>query len=222
MIHSAAIGKVQDQIAICEKREMSLDDMEGESLFTKLPKLKNTVVKLWKRREALMNRSDFTGRKTFQSFSYMGTGNLDVDKLVQDYYYKLLNLFKSNENKFFEPKNQKRKSKPMPRSAKSNNFAFFNIIDLKKYLVREIDEANINYILSDEMLLKIYKDLLEENKKRRLSDQFDSFRTLTMLSDLKPNSMVEENDPAFNKDMEEKLNNKSIDTSIAIFTKQKN
>lgn len=207
-----SINTIQKMIEKAESVEISLDDMDKPTEFTQLRRLYNANTKLWKKREALLNRSDNTGRIIFGKFVYQDAGNNQVNEIVQKIYIDYLNSVKRAEDVILKNKKSKAKKPKKSKSDPASNFAFPDILEFKSILLREITKQKINFTLTDEKLLKMYGDLVKENKRRRLKEQFVSFNTVSTYKDIHPDSIADEKDPDFKKQMIE--NDKTSDEAM--------
>lgn len=207
-----SINKVQKMIEQAESVEISLDDMDNPTEFTQLRRLYNANTKLWKKREALLNRSDNTGRIIFGKFVYQNGSNNQVNEIVQKIYIDYLNSVKRAEDVILKSKKSKAKKPKKSKSDPASNFAFPDILEFRRILEQEIKKKEINFTLTDQELLKMYGDLVKENKRRRLKEQFVSFNTVSTYKDIHPVSVADEKDPDFKKQMLE--NDKTSDEAM--------
>lgn len=192
------INYLQKEISKIENETLGVDDLGSHSFYTKLPLLYKTMLKLWKKRETLLNRSINSGQVYYKPFRYNGTDNEQMNKIVENYFRNYLSSLISYEGCVIE-----RKQKNVAKHELGKHFAIFNIMELKKALQVEIEKKKIAFNLTDEILTKIYKDLLLENKTRRTKQQEDAFRSVHFLKDLHPESMPNSLDLKLQEELDE-------------------
>ncbi|KAH9402536.1 hypothetical protein TYRP_016064 [Tyrophagus putrescentiae] len=196
------IAKVQDKIKKFETRELTLDEMENDTIFTKISKLKNTLIKLWRKRESYNNHSTaLIGQQVFKKFTYTKTKNAQVNLLVEKYYGSRMQKLRDREDKAIF----RNSSSSMPVA-----FDDLNVIELREFLEAEIKKAKIDYTVSEGELIQIFNDLVRERNRRRWNDLNEDFIDMTESRDLKPDSLPDENDEDFKKTADE---NKKLATA---------
>ena len=188
---TSQLKKIVSKIADLENVALDLDDLEEHNEYTKIPLFYKAALKLWRKREALLQRSVNSGNYMFKVYQYKGTQDEKVDKIIENYFNKYLSLLKKcEENVTFSKKKYAFKDNEM-----GNHFSMFTIIDLKKHLEAQLKEQKINFALSEEFLLKIYKDLLLEMKNRRNYCKSEAIKSLHYLKNCELGFMGNMNDP---------------------------
>lgn len=174
------IKETNKKIAELENAEISLDEMDDATIFTKLSKLKNFVVKLWRKRELLNNHSiKITGQSAFKKFTYSRSKNNDVNKLVEKYFSLCTQKLRERENSVINGRKNKKSS------TSSEKFDGLNVIGLRNFLNKEIEMSKISYSVSEAELTQIFEDITKEQNKRRWSDFNDTLFTLSEEYDCK-------------------------------------
>lgn len=205
---SKEIAKTNEKIAELENKEITLDEMNKDSYYTRITKLKNSVVRMWKRRETLNNHStSITGQHAFKKFTYKRSTNSNVNKIVEKYFSLCTQKLRDRENaSIFGHRNKK-------PSSVSEKFDGLSVIGLRNYLNKEIEKSKISYSVTEVELVQIFDDLIKEQNKRRWSDFNDGLLTISQLNDLQPDTVPNENDEEFQKQIEE--NAEKATTSMA-------
>lgn len=191
-----ALNEIEDKINDFQKEELSLDQLESDTEFTGLHRLKKCYLKLWQEREKLLNISQNSGRAFYQKLkNFHGTNNTLINSFLEQYFNQyLMDAYQFEQSILFRRKDCS--------PASLEHFSMFSVIDLKKEIENFISKNNIsNFDLTDSVLLKIYEALLLESKKRRNLQQEDVFKTIELLH-------CEQTDAAIcdDKELENKLN----------------
>lgn len=164
----AAIQKIQAMLHQLEEDDYGLDDLESNSspLLQKI-KLEKRLFSFWEESENILRRCpQYTGDTIYiKEFVYQRS-NLPatVNQAVSTYFKAYLNKLR----KYEAAKNRIRGS-----TADKKKVPQIDVIELNKYLQAEISKSTPTFKLSNELVDRIFTDLINEQKNRRLFQFFD-------------------------------------------------
>ena len=169
---TTTLQQLLKEIKEAENQVLDLNSMEGKTSFTHLPKLYRKAYEVWVKREEMLNRSTVTGRNIFKKFKYDSTTYPEINKCVEQILTNHLKKMKSKETKGYVDES-------------------FTFIDVRKAILKEIEDKGLAVMGSEALIENIYKDLIRELRERREKDKEEAFETFITLDDLKPETFVE-------------------------------
>ncbi|XP_075680729.1 uncharacterized protein LOC113791713 [Dermatophagoides pteronyssinus] len=168
------LKKINEDIHKYQSRSLTLDEMNDHTVFTKLPRLQKLAIRIWQQRELLLNRSTDTGLQLYRKFVYNGDDNIinhhpQLKQIVENFVNNHLNSLKNAEHELIQ---QQQSRKLQKRKKDFLQLPMFTILDLKQSILSKLNDEKIdNFQLTDNIVTKIYKNLIEEMTKRHNAQQ---------------------------------------------------
>ena len=169
------LKKINEDIHKYQSRSLTLDEMNDHTVFTKLPRLQKLAIRIWQQRELLLNRSTDTGLQLYRKFVYNGDDDIinhhpQLKQIVENFVNDHLNSLKNAEHELIQQQQQSRKLQK--RKKDFLQLPMFTILDLKQSILSKLNDEKIdNFQLTDNIVTKIYKNLIEEMTKRHNAQQ---------------------------------------------------
>nr|XP_046913952.1 probable ATP-dependent helicase PF08_0048 [Dermatophagoides farinae] len=188
------LKKIQDKLFECQLRPLTLDEMEDETVFTKyIPRLEKQAVQIWQRRETLLNRSTDSGSQLYRKFTYNQLDDPQLNQIVEDYFNQYLFSLSKAENETLQSKKLTVIKLPM-----------FTIFDLKEAISDQLNAKKIDFQLTDDVLIRIYRHIIDEMDKRRSAIQCECLDNYHILNytDSPDSTVAIENDAGLIEQLE--------------------
>lgn len=167
------LKRLQKEIYKAEHEELDYTALDSKNGWTDLPKLYRKAEEVWNRREELLKRSTYCGRLIYKRYYCELTTYPDINQCVEQLFNSYLKRLKNRKSKGYVDES-------------------FTFIDVRKAILDEISEKNLIISNAEDMITKIYEELIKELKNRREKDSEECIKSLEILDDLKPESFVKE------------------------------